>query len=98
MVISQAISKLSGPVAAAVIAGQALAGIDTTAQRGTPQPESGVCTHDPLLLLRMLASTADTAAHAGSVYMFKPIFVCLWGSIIIRSRENGLVLSLLNAP
>jgi Na+/melibiose symporter-like transporter len=40
--VSSALAKVSAPLAAAVVAGQAVAGIDTTAPRTFEQPESGV--------------------------------------------------------
>lgn len=40
--VSSAVAKLSAPVAAAIIAGQAIAGIDTTQPRSFQQPQSGV--------------------------------------------------------
>ena len=51
--VSNAVSKFSGPVAAVVIAGQAAAGIDTTAERGAVQPASGVL-YGPLCLPSVL--------------------------------------------
>ena len=65
--VSSAVAKLSAPIAAAIIAGQAVAGIDTTQDRSFEQPASGV------LYIRCIYAVVCPAldvAQAVAIYCF----------------------------